>query len=100
MGEQRGGVLRGPSPIKQSAKAKSTSWRVAVEWREASTKDAGWREEDMDDRRSGGQLRNGSFDSERHGLIFGRQRAGKSDRLELCQAGVSCGLQKVSGMLR
>ena len=36
-------------PIKQSVKAEPTSWRVAVEWREASTKDAGWREGDMEE---------------------------------------------------
>ena len=67
-------------PIKQSFKAKSTSRRVAVEWREAWTKDAGWREDGMEERRSSsGRLRNGNFGGKRHGLIFGRQRDGRQD---------------------
>jgi len=70
----------GSLPIKQSLKAKSTSWRVAVEWREASTKDAGWREDGIEERRrSSGRLRDGNFGGMRHGLIFGRQRDARQD---------------------
>ena len=47
---QRDGLcFRGDSPIRQSVKAKSTSSRVAEEWREASTRDAGWTEGDMEE---------------------------------------------------
>lgn len=63
--------MRRDPPIKQSVKAKSTSWRVAAEWREASTKDAGWREEDMEAGRSGRMAGGGSFGEKRHGLISG-----------------------------
>jgi len=65
--------VRGRLPIKQSVRAKSTSWSVAVEWREASTKDAGWREEDMYERAAEGR----AVWRGRHGLIFGTQRDGK-----------------------
>ena len=52
MGEE---LFGGHSPIKQSVEAKSSSsWSVAEEWREGSTKDAGWREEDMRGRSRGG----------------------------------------------
>jgi len=95
----RGGVLWGHSPIKQSVKARSTSRRVAVEWREASTKDAGWREEDMEGRRSGGgRLRGGKFGGKWHGLIFGRQRDGSQDLC--CDSGRPSWVAKVSGVLR
>jgi len=44
----------------------------------------------MQERRSGGWLGSGSFDRERHGLIFGRQRAGKSERCYACAGRQSC----------
>jgi len=60
-----------------------------VEWREASTKDAGWREHGMEGRRgrrSSGRLRNGNFGGKRHGLIFGGQRDGGTQDL-CCDSG-------------
>lgn len=54
----------------------------------------------MQERRSGGWLRSGSFDRERHRLIFGRQGAGKSGRCYACAGRQSCLAKKVSGVLR
>lgn len=54
----------------------------------------------MQERRSGGWLGSGSFDRERHRLIFGRQGAGKSGRCYACAGRQSCLAKKVSGVLR
>lgn len=62
------------SPIKQSFRAKPTSSRVAVEWREGWTKDAGWREEDIFGRTRGGMAEERGGGGKRHGLINVRQR--------------------------
>lgn len=72
-----------------------------MEWREASTNDAGWMEGDMGRRRNG-WLWNGSFGGRRHGLIFGRQRDDKSPSQDraLCLWAPSVAAKKLSGVLR
>lgn len=79
------GLDRDHLPIRWSVKAKSTSWRVAVEWREASTKDAGWREEDMEDEGSGGAAEGRERVREDAWAYIGRQRGGKTGSCYACE---------------
>lgn len=77
MSETRGGEsLRRHSPIKESVKAKSTSSSVGAEWMEGSTKEAGWMEGDMWERRRRRRRSGGMAEGRgrRHGLINVKQR--------------------------